>query len=94
MRPFITELNATPPGLYVNVRDGHIAFLGLNKRGIDLGRFEAGFLANGSQTPVRLTSVPPFMRDDPIPAPENFNENTMRLLETLGDSSGGLICEM
>ena len=32
--------------------------------------------------------------NDPLPAPENFDEKLLRLLETLGDSSGGLICEM
>jgi hypothetical protein len=86
-------IEGAPAGVYVNVRDGHIEFLG-SRRGIDLGRSEAGYLANGSDTPVRLTRVPSFMSDDPIPAPEDFDEKMLRLLETLGDSSGGLICEI
>jgi hypothetical protein len=87
------DLGGSPPGLYVNVRDGHVVFLGRN-RSIDLGRFETGYLSVGSDTPVRLTRVPQFMRDDPIPAPENFDVKVLRLLELLGASSGGLICEM
>lgn len=88
------DLTGTPAGLYVNVRDGHVVLIGRNNRGIDLGRAEAGFLADGSDIPSRLTRVPQFMSNDPIPAPENFDEKLLRLLETLGDSSGGLICEM
>ena len=88
------NLSGTPAGLYVNVRDGHVVVLGLDNRGIDLARNEAGFLAVGGTTPARLTRVPLFMSQDPIPAPENFDEKTLRLLETLGGSSGGLICEM
>ena len=87
------DINGAPAGLYVSVRDGHVVFLGPNNRGVDLGRGEAGYQA-GADTPVRLTRVPVFMSNDPIPAPENFDETTLRLLETLGDSSGGLICEM
>ena len=88
------DINGAPAGLYVNVRDGHVVFIGANNRSVDLGRAEAGFLADGSNAPARLTRVPGFMTNDPIPAPENFDEKTLRLLETLGDSSGGLICEM
>ena len=88
------DLNGAPPGLYVNVRDGQVLFLGRSNRGIDLGRFESGYLSIGGDTPVRLTRVPQFMTNDPIPAPENFDQKLLRLLETLGGSSGGLICEM
>lgn len=88
------DLTGTPAGLYVNVRDGHVVLIGRNNRAVDLGRAEAGFLADGSDTPARLTRVPLFLSNDPIPAPENFDERLLRLLETLGDSSGGLICEM
>jgi hypothetical protein len=78
----------TPPGLYVNVRDGHVVLGGL-----DLGRLEAGYVGpNG--VPVRLTIVPNFLRNDPIPTPENFDQRVMRLLEVLGNRSDGLICEM
>ncbi len=90
----VVNLNGTPAGLYVNVRDGHVVLLSGNNRGVDLARNEAGYLAVGGNTPARLTRVPLFMSQDPIPAPESFDEKTLRLLETLGDSSGGLICEM
>lgn len=93
---FFSAVNpsGTPAGLYVNVRDGHVVFIGPNNRSIDLGRAEAGLLANGSNTPARLTRVPLFMSNDPIPAPENFDEKMLRLLELLGDRSDGLVCEM
>ncbi len=88
------DLSGTPAGLYVNVRDGHVVLIGRSSRAVDLGRGEAGFLADGSETPSRLTRVPLFLANDPIPAPENFDERMLRLLEILGDSSGGPICEM
>ncbi len=88
------DLSGTPAGLYVNVRDGHVVLIGRNNRAVDMGRGEAGFLADGSDSAARLTRVPLFMSNDPLPAPENFDEKLLRLLETLGDSSGGLICEM
>ena len=87
-------MSGTPAGLYVNVRDGHVVLIGRNNRAVDMGRGEAGFLADGSDSAARLTRVPLFMSNDPLPAPENFDEKLLRLLETLGDSSGGLICEM
>lgn len=82
------DLGGTPAGLYVNVRDGHVVL-----QGLDLGRLEAGYFGPDG-VPRRLTLVPSFLRDDPVPPPENFDQRTLRLLEVLGDRSDGLICEM
>ena len=91
----VTDVEGAPPGLYVNVNDeGHILFVGLNNLGIDLGRREAGYQRDGNSTPVRLLRIPLFILNDPIPAPQKFDERLLRLLEILGDSSGGLICEL
>jgi hypothetical protein len=40
--------------------------------------------------------VPRFLEEDPIPAPESFDERTLRLLEVLnpGGNPGDVICEM
>jgi hypothetical protein len=47
-------------------------------------------------TPVRLAEQPPFLVNDPYPAPEQFDETTIRLLEVLnpGGSPGDVICEV
>lgn len=82
------NLPGAPAGLYVNVRDGHVVL-----QNLDLGRFESGYLGPDGN-PVRLTIVPRFLAEDPIPAPENFDERTQRLLEVLSERSDGLICEM
>ena len=82
-------------GVYAYVRDGHIHFSG-RKSGIDLGPGESGYLADGQDTPLRLSATPHFLAEDPIPAPENFDERTLRLLEILnpGGNPGDVICEM
>ena len=90
----VVDIEGAPPGLYVNVQDGRVIFLGLNNQGVDLGRIEAGYQRDGNSTPVRLLRIPLFMLNDPIPRPNNFDEKLLRLLEVLGDSSGGLICEL
>ncbi len=88
------EFSGAPPGFYVSTRIGHLLFIGSSNRGIDLGRLEAGYLAPGSDTPVRLTRVPLFMLNDRIPVPELFDEKELRILHLLGGSASGMICEM
>lgn len=89
------NIDGAPAGVYVNVRDGHINFAGRGGA-IDLASGEAGFLADGQDIPVRLTRVPRFLAEDPIPAPENLDESTLRLLEVLnpGGNPGDVICEI
>jgi hypothetical protein len=88
-------LDAIRAGLYVAVRAGHVAFAG-STGAIDLGTGEAGHLDEGMTTPVRLVEQPPFLVNDPYPAPEQFDEKTIRLLEVLnpGGSPGDVICEV
>jgi len=88
-------LDAYRPGLYAWVRDGHIEFLG-NLGSIDLGKGEAGYLGDGMTLPIRLVDQPPFLVNDPIPLPENFDEKEVRLLEVLnpGGGVGDVICEV
>lgn len=90
-----TRLDSPSAGVYSFVRDGRIHFAG-PKAGIDVGPGEAGFLADGSDTPVRLSVVPRFLSEDPIPAPDQLNEQTLRLLDVLnpGGRPGDVICEM
>jgi len=89
------NVDGAPAGVYASVRDGHIHFAG-RKSGIDLGPGESGYLADGQDTPMRLSNTPRFLSEDPIPAPEEFNEKTLRLLEILnpGGNPGDVICEM
>ena len=90
-----TTLDAIRAGLYVAVRAGHVAFAG-SAGAIDLGTGEAGHLGEGMTTPVRLTEQPSFLVTDPYPAPEQFDEKTIRLLEVLnpGGNAGDVICEV
>lgn len=90
-----TGAEVFPHGLYVGLRDGSVEFLGrTGSLGLETG--ESGFLGEGQGTPVRLTRTPPFLDQDPYPAPENFDEQTIRLLEILnpGGNPGDLICEL
>lgn len=88
-------IDGASSGIYAHVRDGHIFFAG-RKSGIDLGPGESGYLADGLEAPVRLSNTPRFLAEDPIPAPENFEERTLRLLDILnpGGRPGDVICEM
>jgi hypothetical protein len=91
----VATLDAIRAGLYVAVRDGHIEFIG-SVGAIDLGPGEAGYLGEGMTTPIRLVEQPPFLVNDPYPAPEQFDEKTVRLLEVLnpGGGPGDLICDV
>jgi hypothetical protein len=82
-------------GLYVSLREGASDLLG--KAGfILLSAGESGFLGENADSPVRLSETPIFLNQDPYPAPENFDEQTLRLLEILnpGGNPGDLICEL
>lgn len=90
-----TGAEAFPHGLYVSLRDGSVEFLG-RTGSLGLVAGESGFLGEDQGTPVRLARTPPFLEQDPYPAPENFDEQTIRLLEILnpGGNPGDLICEL
>lgn len=91
----LSGAEAFPHGLYVSLREGSLEFLG-RLGSITLETGESGFLGEDQGTPVRLRRTPPFLEQDPYPTPENFDEQTIRLLEILnpGGSPGDLICEL
>ena len=84
----------TPPGFYVLMREGHIE-LADGGRAVDLGPGDSGYLAEG-RAPIRLTITPTFMLFDPMPLPDRFDPNSVRLIDLLnmGGKPGDAICEM
>lgn len=88
------NLVGTPAGLYVLMREGHIE-LADGGRAVDLGPGDSGYLGEG-RAPVRLTITPTFMLFDPLPLPDRFDPNSVRLIDLLnmGGKPGDAICEM
>jgi hypothetical protein len=88
------SVSGAPRGLYVLMRDGHIE-LASEGRSVDLGPGDNGYLGEG-RAPIRLTVTPTFMLYDPVPLPETFNPNSVRMLDLLnmGGKAGDLICEI
>ncbi len=88
------SISGAPRGLYLLMRDGHIE-LTSEGRSVDLGPGDSGYLADG-RPPIRLTITPTFMLYDPVPLPETFNPNSVRMLDLLnmGGKAGDLICEI
>jgi hypothetical protein len=76
------------------MRDGHIE-LGSPNGSLDLGPGDTGYLGEG-RAPVRLTVTPSFMLYDPVPQPDTFDPNAVRLIDLLnmGGKAGDLICEI
>ena len=82
------------PGLYVWVREGHVAMIGDTV--LDLGDSEEGLIRAGTRDPIRLSTVPRFMLDDPTPLPDEFDESRIPLFEMTVDpflKPGSAICE-
>jgi len=88
------SLEGTPPGLYVLMREGHIE-LANDGQAIDLGPGDSGYFSEG-RAPIRLTITPTFMLFDPLPLPDKFDPNSVRLIDLLnmGGKAGDAICEM
>jgi hypothetical protein len=88
------SVSGAPRGLYVLMRDGHIE-LASEGRSVDLGPGDSGYLGEG-RAPIRLTITPTFMLYDPVPLPETFNPDSVRMLDLLnmGGKAGDLICEI
>jgi hypothetical protein len=78
------------PGLYVAVRDGDVELTAVGGSIVPLGNGEAGFLAVGSTTPVRI-AFPQFMLNEAYPLPE---AGVRSLIVPLVPKSGSLICEI
>ncbi len=84
-----------PAGLYVGVRSGAVRMT-VGTESVDLGPFEAGYLGEGGNVPVRMEPLPGFLFNDPYPTPDELNPRTLRLIELLspGGQPGEGICEI
>lgn len=82
------------PGLYVSVRDGHVELIG-SRGSIDLGPGESGYLKFEDGMPIRLSSTPVFMQNDPYPLPDSGG-GTLNILGTYnpGATPGDTVCEI
>jgi hypothetical protein len=76
------------------MREGHIE-LAEGGRAVDLGPGDSGYFSEG-RAPIRLTITPTFMLFDPLPLPDQFDPNSVRLIDLLnmGGKPGDAICEM
>jgi hypothetical protein len=81
------------PGTYVGTRSGHTQLCG-SAGCVDLGSWETGQLADGSDKPARIGPNPGFLYNDPYPTPDEADERTLRLIELVspGGEPGTGIC--
>ena len=83
---FGTVVSTGADGLYLFVRDGHVALATTLGRS-DYGVGETGFVG-ADNIPRRLDSVPRFLSDDPFPIPELFTQSDTRILQLFGATLG------
>ncbi len=83
---FGTQVSTGADGLYLFVRDGHVALATTLGRS-DYGVGETGFVG-ADNIPRRLDSVPRFLSDDPFPIPEFFTQSDTRILQLFGATLG------
>jgi len=76
------------PGLFVVVRDGHVALI-TDEEVLDLGGGESGFVDPSTGDIVRLAATPAFMAFDPVPIPEDVDLDLTSLLDYFGDGVDG-----
>ncbi|MBK8118546.1 MAG: FecR domain-containing protein [Sulfuritalea sp.] len=72
------------PGLYVGVRKGNVNLRSGAGFFVDLGPFEAAFLAEGGNRPVRIEPLPGLLFNDPFPLPDEAELRPLRLIELVG----------
>jgi len=72
---------APEDGLYVHLRDGHLA-IEQGGRTLDIGRGEAAFVDASGRTLVRLDSAPSFILSDPTPRPDRVDARGVQFLNT------------
>ncbi len=83
---FETQTSTGADGLYMFVRDGHVALSTPLGRS-DYGVGETGFVgADG--IPRRIEPAPRFISDDPFPIPETFTQSETRILQLFGATLG------
>ena len=68
------------PGLYVLVRDGHVA-VSQGGQAVDLGAGESAYADPAGARPVRLESPPALLRQDPYPRPDRLTPEVIRIIE-------------
>lgn len=92
----IWRFDDVAPGLYVGVRKGNVNFGSGAGFFVDLGPFEAAFLAEGGTRPVRIEPLPGFLFNDPFPLPDEVDLRPLRLIELVGPGrlSGSDQCQM
>ncbi|MBL8385352.1 MAG: FecR domain-containing protein [Burkholderiales bacterium] len=78
----VQAIDGQAPGLYVSVRDGHVAVT-QGDRTIDLGAGEAAFADAAGGTPVRLEMPPAVLRLDPYPRPDQVTPEFIRTIEVI-----------
>ena len=83
---FGVQASTGADGLYLFVRDGHIALETAAGRS-DLGAGEGGFIG-ADNVPRRLQPIPRFLSDDPFPIPELFVPGSARVLQLFGSTLG------
>jgi len=83
--------DTSQPGLYVTVRDGHIA-LEYDGNILDIAGGETGYAGQGNLH--RLSQTPAYILHDPYPTPLQFDENVQRIIELISDEAGGLECTL
>ena len=87
----VSGADSSRPGLYITVRNGHVALIQGGKI-LNLGRDEAAFA--GENVLQRFEIAPDFMIHDPYPRPEEFDVSVQRILELISDESGKLECRI
>jgi hypothetical protein len=80
----VRRFDDAAPGLYVGVRKGNVNFGSAAGFFVDLGPFEAAFLAEGGSRPVRIEPLPGFLFNDPFPLPDEVDLRPLRLIEIVG----------
>ena len=80
-----TTQTAPADGLYLYVRDGHLA-VASGGQSLDIGRGETLFAGLGGIPPVRLSAPPAFIQGDTTPRPDRIDSSSVRKIDlvTLG----------
>jgi hypothetical protein len=77
-------LEGTPPGLYVGVTKGNVGVGTEAGFIVDVGPFEAAYLAERGDRPVLIQPLPGFLFNDVFPRPDEAETRILRLIEIVG----------
>ena len=87
-----TATSGNEPGVYVQVRDGHISIT-QNQNTLDLGAGEVGFLNPVDGTLLRPVNVPNFIQFDNTPQANQTGGKTLALLNSLLSQGVKPVCK-